>query len=110
MPEHDAVNHPRHYAAHPRFTIECIELTRLMSFDGDNALKYMWRHTQKNGPEDLAKAEWYMQDLIDHSPMQVWLSPAARRQAIAIFDAHVRPHLVQDDRTDAAIAYLLAMP
>ncbi len=39
---HDAVNHPKHYTAHPS-GVECIQITRHMNFCLGNAMKYIWR-------------------------------------------------------------------
>ena len=67
----DPVNHPKHYTsslakcskcAHP---IECIDVTRHMSFNIGNAMKYEWRADMKGAAvEDLEKAVWYLQDEI----------------------------------------------
>ena len=46
----DNVNHPKHYENCP---FECIELTRLLSFDWGNVVKYCYRWQSKNGVEDL---------------------------------------------------------
>lgn len=61
----DNVNHPAHYEAST--SIECIEAMELMfgeqavyDFCLCNAYKYIWRHKNKNGLEDLNKAEWYL--------------------------------------------------
>lgn len=62
-PEHDPVNHPKHYTNHPS-GIECIEVTRHMGFNLGNAMKYIWRADLKNGVEDLEKAVWYLEDEI----------------------------------------------
>lgn len=59
---HDPVNHPKHYTEHPS-GIECIEITRHMSFNLGNALKYVWRCDLKHDAiEDLEKAIWYIKD------------------------------------------------
>lgn len=55
----DPVNHPTHYTEHPS-GIECIQITEHMNFCMGNALKYIWRHSLKNGLEDLKKAQWYI--------------------------------------------------
>lgn len=55
----DNVNHPKHYENGP---FECIELTRLLSFDWGNVVKYCYRWQSKNGVEDLRKALWYAKD------------------------------------------------
>jgi len=64
------VDHPKHYTSseakcskcgHP---IECIDVTRHMSFNIGNVVKYVWREGLKNGLEDLKKAAWYLADEI----------------------------------------------
>lgn len=59
----DNVNHPKHYTSHPS-GVECIQITRHMSFTLGNAMKYIWRADLKNGLEDLKKAQWYINDEI----------------------------------------------
>ena len=62
----DPVHHPSHYTSHPS-GIECIEITRHMSFNIGNAIKYLWRNGKKDGQpavQDLEKAIWYIQDEI----------------------------------------------
>ena len=61
----DNVNHPSHYADH--CSLECYKVMRLtygpyhyFYYCLQNAFKYMWRYKFKNGEEDLAKAEWYL--------------------------------------------------
>lgn len=62
--ECDPVNHPKHYKSHPS-GIECIEVTRHMSFNIGNAIKYLWRADHKDAPiQDLKKAIWYINDEI----------------------------------------------
>ena len=63
--EVDHVNHPRHYEN--TCSLECIEVMRLTygkravyDFCLCNAFKYMWRFKNKNGKEDLEKANWYL--------------------------------------------------
>lgn len=66
---HDAVNHPQHYT---QGGIECIDaleaatagLEGIEAVCTANAIKYLWRHKQKNGVEDLRKAIWYINRLI----------------------------------------------
>jgi hypothetical protein len=65
----DNIN-PEHY----RGRIECIEaieqvtkdLVGIEATDTANVIKYMWRWKKKNGVEDLLKAHWYLQHLIQH--------------------------------------------
>lgn len=61
----DMVNHPPHYTAHPS-GVECIQVTRHMSFNLGNVVKYIWRSGEKGARlEDLQKAAWYLNDEIE---------------------------------------------
>lgn len=70
--ECDNVNHPRHYASASN-GIECIDAIeaateRLLGLEAvctGNVLKYIWRWKDKNGVEDLQKAKWYLEKLIE---------------------------------------------
>jgi len=71
MSEHDVVNHPKHYTSSKACCsgcgkpIECIDITRHMSFNIGNAVKYLWRCGLKNeAVEELRKTMWYVQDEI----------------------------------------------
>lgn len=57
-PKTDMVNHPPHYK--DASGIECIEVTKYMSFLGGNCFKYLYRAGKKGSTiEDLKKAAWY---------------------------------------------------
>lgn len=64
----DMVNSPRHYN---KSGIECIDALQAMLGDGfeaylqGNIAKYLWRYKYKNGGEDLQKAKWYLNKLIE---------------------------------------------
>ncbi|WFD61258.1 nucleotide kinase [Acinetobacter phage XC1] len=65
----EKVNQPSHYA---NFSIECIDAMQSMlsreEFVGylrGNIFKYQWRYKLKNGVEDLKKAQWYQNKLIE---------------------------------------------
>ena len=66
----DMVNHPSHYT---QGGIECIDaleaatsgLTGIEAVCTANAIKYLWRWKQKNGIQDLEKARWYINRMID---------------------------------------------
>ena len=66
----DAVNHPSYYNAGK---IECIEalesatagLCGIEAICTANAIKYLWRWKLKNGVQDLEKAKWYIDKLIE---------------------------------------------
>lgn len=66
----DNVNHPSHYQGTNGIeTIECIESAMSKeAFKGyikGNVIKYVMRYENKNGAEDLFKAQWYLNRLID---------------------------------------------
>lgn len=65
----DPVNRPAHYTSGG---IECIDAMQaafgdeaVKDFCLCNAFKYLWRHRNKNGVEDLKKACWYLNRLIE---------------------------------------------
>lgn len=61
----NAVNYPPHYTSHPS-GVECITVTRHMSFNLGNAVKYIWRAALKgNQIQDLEKAVFYINDEIE---------------------------------------------
>ena len=67
----DMINHPAHYkAANGLEVIDVIEaftakLTGIQATDTGNILKYICRWHEKNGLEDLKKAQWYINHLIN---------------------------------------------
>lgn len=71
-PDVDMVNHPPHYKSKNGLeTIDVIEaftedLTGMEAVDTANVLKYVCRWKHKNGLEDLKKASWYLNHLINH--------------------------------------------
>lgn len=68
----DLVNHPNHYISNTG--LESIDVIK--SFTGNltgfeavataNALKYLMRWKRKNGAEDLKKARWYINELLEY--------------------------------------------
>ena len=66
--EEDMVNSPPHYN---KAGVECIEAIRAATGDGyeyylqGNIMKYLWRYRYKNGTEDLKKAQWYLDKLVE---------------------------------------------
>ena len=65
----DVVNHPSHYESGQ---FECIEVMMetqgkiaVQSFCICNAFKYLYRHRNKNGLEDVKKALWYINKFIE---------------------------------------------
>lgn len=64
----DKIN-PEHYK---NGSIECIDAIQsamsekaFFGYLKGNVLKYMWRYEKKNGKEDLEKARWYLNKLLD---------------------------------------------
>ena len=89
-PSTDNIN-PSHYKS--QCSLECIEAMQ-MAFGKEmvydfcicNAWKYMWRYENKNGVEDISKAQWYVDksnELIDyrseHENIQQVLDEIKRR-------------------------------
>lgn len=65
----DNVNHPAHYTSGTIETIKVIQdkMTAEM-FEGfcvGNVIKYVTRYRKKNGVEDLKKARWYLDKIIE---------------------------------------------
>lgn len=65
----DNVNHPSHYETG---SFECIDvmletqgMEATLSFCTCNAFKYLYRHKNKNGLEDIKKANWYLNKYIE---------------------------------------------
>lgn len=62
----DLINHPKHYTTH-QSKIECIEITRHLSFNRGNAIKYLWRCGKKDdAQQELQKAIWYLNDEVNY--------------------------------------------
>ncbi len=69
MTSHSDPVNPSHYK---QGSVECIDALAAATHDLQgldavctaNAIKYQWRWKQKNGVEDLKKAQWYIDRLI----------------------------------------------
>ena len=65
----DRIN-PQHYKSGEVECIDAIESSMsLEAFNGyckGNVIKYIWRYQNKNGVEDLKKAQWYLNKLIEN--------------------------------------------
>ena len=67
----DAVNQPAHYT---QGEVECIEAIEAATIDKagieavcvGNVIKYLWRYEAKGGRQDVQKARWYLERLLDH--------------------------------------------
>ena len=65
----DNVNHPKHYGSGK---FECIDVMvetqgveAVKAFCLCNAFKYLYRHNNKNGIEDIKKAHWYLDKYLE---------------------------------------------
>lgn len=66
----DNVNHPIHYEGNG---IECKDAIRsalgddlyVDGFCRGNALKYIWRYPRKNGLDDVRKAAFYLNEILE---------------------------------------------
>jgi|TARA_R110000824_G_scaffold197329_1_gene380741 hypothetical protein len=68
----DYLVNPKHYKSDKGLEcIDCIEgvvegLTGIEATDTGNIMKYLWRWKNKDGVNDLKKAQWYINHLIAH--------------------------------------------
>jgi hypothetical protein len=68
--QEEKVNSPSHYN---QSGIECIDAMFAATVNKpsneailvSNAIKYLWRYEAKNGIEDVKKAQWYINKLVD---------------------------------------------
>lgn len=67
--EHDNVNKPKHYTQNGMETIDVIKNSMtdeaFKGFLKGNIFKYVSRYEHKNGVEDLRKAQWYLNKLVE---------------------------------------------
>ena len=67
----DMVNHPKHYKSESGLEVIDVikaftaDLKGYQATDTGNIIKYILRWPHKNGLEDLKKARWYLDDLIN---------------------------------------------
>ena len=96
----DPVYHPSHYQA-GRFGLQCIAFSRYMTFNAGNAFKYVWRHQEKGGVQDLKKSLVYLQWCLEDAV------PAVLPGCGEYLDALVKKHILPNIREDEAY---LALP
>ena len=74
--DRDMVNHPSHYISNNGLEVIDVieaftsELKGIEATDTGNVIKYICRWKNKNGVEDLKKAAWYLNHLIEHLDKQ----------------------------------------
>ena len=66
----DNIN-PSHYQREGMECIEAIEaavqnLSGAEAYATGSAIKYLWRWKEKGGIDDLNKAKWFIQKMVDH--------------------------------------------
>lgn len=92
---HDPVNHPSHYAANKIGGLECIEVTRHFAFSPGNCIKYVWRAGFKlDDMEDLAKAEFYLNDTAEHRPLVGYTAQEVSAQLGSVEGLDTREQIV----------------
>jgi hypothetical protein len=89
----DPVNHPAHYT---QCSTECIDVIEELQLPYHLAcvFKYIWRHRDKNGIEDLKKAEWYLMR---------YISIMEEKDAKPSLVRRCRVHALRSSRDDLAI-------
>jgi hypothetical protein len=84
----DKIN-PAHYKS-SKSGVECIEVTRHLSFNLGNAVKYLWRCGQKDEvATEVGKAVWYLSDEIDRLANGTWVAPPNRTYWSRLFTQHI---------------------
>lgn len=74
--DRDMVNHPSHYISNNGLEVIDVieaftsELKGIEATDTGNVIKYICRWKNKNGVEDLKKAAWYLNHLIEYLDKQ----------------------------------------
>lgn len=66
----DMINHPSHYTQGKVECIDALESATIGKYGIEavcvaNVIKYLWRYEEKNGIEDVKKAQFYLNRLID---------------------------------------------
>ena len=68
--EWDKATNPAYYTKGTTQAIDYI-VDKEMSFVEGNVIKYVTRYKDKNGIEDLMKAKWYLERLIEYESSKV---------------------------------------
>lgn len=104
---YDNVNNPKHYAmANKHLVLEPIDICEMYSFCQGNAIKYLLRYENKNGTEDLKKALWYLNRILNEN-LEIWYPDGGLDKALIkqYEKSHPMAYLVMDgDIDDARIA------
>lgn len=70
MEQHQDKINPQHYRSGNIECIDALESATINKFGIEavctaNAIKYLWRYENKGGVEDVKKAKWYIEKLIE---------------------------------------------
>lgn len=101
---YDNVNNPKHYAmANKHLVLEPIDICEKYSFCQGNAIKYLLRYENKNGVEDLKKALWYLNRIINEN-LEIWYPDGGLDKALIkqYEKSHPIAYMVMDGDIDAA--------
>lgn len=100
----DAIN-PGHYKSET--SLECIEAMEIIfgrdaviDFCRCNAWKYIWRWKNKNGTEDLEKANWYLErahSMLDGADARMW---TVRRMIHYVADNFINENRGEKEESD----------
>lgn len=97
----DSVNHPSHYETGK---FECIDVMvetqgteAAKNFCVGNAFKYLYRHKNKNGLEDVKKAQWYINKYIELCDCQV--TNAFESLEFDFFDIAIETHGIEETKS-----------
>lgn len=101
----DVVHHPKHYGA-DRFGIECIEFTCRMTGTPSNGFKYVFRHAEKGGVEDLRKALVYLA-WADEDNVNPAVTAAAGVELKQLADQYLAPAMEAVDQVYRALLAIL---
>lgn len=101
---YDNVNNPKHYAmANKHLVLEPIDICEKYSFCQGNAIKYLLRYENKNGVEDLKKALWYLNRIINEN-LEIWYPDGGLDKALIkqYEKSHPIAYMVMDGDIDDA--------
>lgn len=101
---YDNVNNPKYYAmANKHLVLEPIDICEKYSFCQGNAIKYLLRYENKNGVEDLKKALWYLNRILNEN-LKIWYPDGGLDKALIkqYKKSHPIAYMVMDGDIDDA--------
>jgi hypothetical protein len=86
----DNVNHPSHYETgkyeYIDVMIETQGIEAVKNFCICNAFKYLYRHENKNGVEDVRKAKWYLDKYLELVDVELAKDLESGKKSLANID------------------------